>query len=97
MSTEYEAEKARLRAHFGLQADVLEPEEEDVVVTPVGSRKRLGMPKHNSTTSMDSCLSEPWLRKDEAVCPETWLTYNKALPSSPHVEPERYPFKAVTE
>ena len=97
MSTEYEAEKARLRAHFGLVTDVLEPEEEDMMVKPVGSRKRLGMPNHNSTTSMDSCLSEPWLRNDEAVCPETGLTYNKALPSSPHMEPERYTFKAVPE
>lgn len=94
MSTEYEAEKARLRAHFGLQTDALEPEEEEVMTKPVGSRKRLGMPKHNSTTSMDTCLSEPWLRDDEAVCPETGLTYHKALGYNPHVT--YVPFKAVT-
>ena len=54
-----------------------------------------GAPVEDVFLSSGTCLSEPWLRDDEAVCPETNLVYYKRLGYNPHVK--HVPFKAVAE
>lgn len=58
-----------------------------------GTREVDGAPVDDVFLSGGTCFSEPWLRDDEAVCPETNLTYYKHLGYNPHVT--HVPFKAV--
>lgn len=70
-----EAEMARLESAFEGDSIVTEDEHREESVSYDAS------PFH----SMLDMVSEPWLLGGEAVCPETHLTYNEKLPSSPHV------------